>query len=377
MTIKICHVTSAHRTEDVRILKKECASLAQNDEYSVTIVGQGENSIYNKVNIFGVGNIPNSRFKRMTQFAKRVVQKAIEIDADIYHLHDPELLRYALKLKKIGKRVIFDSHENVMHSIDDKTYMPLLIRKVFKLYYGVLQKKVLTKVDGIIIVSPQMAELYKVFNDNIALITNYPIIEIDKEQSKHTDAVKGRFVFAGGITEQWSHREIINAIETIDGVEYYLFGAADEKYLNDLKKLNGWKKVHYGGLVSFETVQKEMEKAHATFALLKPSKNSFYMQGTLGNTKLFESMGKGTPVIATGFDYWKPVIEDNHCGFCADPNSEEDIKDKIYMLLQLNNDEYNRMSQNCKEVVSKKYNWEVQAKALLEFYEKVIDRRRY
>ena len=42
MTVKICHVTSAHNTNDVRILKKECVSLAKNKEYEVYLVGQGE-----------------------------------------------------------------------------------------------------------------------------------------------------------------------------------------------------------------------------------------------------------------------------------------------------------------------------------------------
>ena len=52
--------------------------------------------------------------------AKDIYKKALEIDADIYHFHDPELLPYGLKLKKKGKSVIFDSHENYSEQIKEK-----------------------------------------------------------------------------------------------------------------------------------------------------------------------------------------------------------------------------------------------------------------
>ena len=120
MSVKICHVTSAHNTNDVRILKKECMSLAKQDKYRVFIVGPGRDLKYEKVNIIGAGSLPNRRIQRMVRFSKIVISSALKIDADIYHLHDPELLRFAIKLKKLGKKVIFDSHENILDSIDEK-----------------------------------------------------------------------------------------------------------------------------------------------------------------------------------------------------------------------------------------------------------------
>ena len=62
----------------------------------------------NGVHIVGVGTIPDSRLRRMTQGAKRVYETALALDCDIYHFHDPELLPYGLMLKKKGKKVIFD-----------------------------------------------------------------------------------------------------------------------------------------------------------------------------------------------------------------------------------------------------------------------------
>lgn len=374
MTVKICHVTSAHNTNDVRILKKECVSLAKNKEYEVYLVGQGESYTYKNVSIIGVGTVPNSRFKRMSEFAKKVVDEALKLDADIYHLHDPELLRLTIEFKNAGKKVIFDSHENVLDSIEEKTYMSIMVRKLFKFYYRRLQKKILPKIDGIIVVSPQMTDIYKEYNENIALVTNYPILDQGKKvkSDDNESFVKGRFIFAGGISEQWSHREIINAIEDIDGVEYRLFGPADEEYLAEIKKLPGWSKVYYGGKISHEEVQEEMKKAQFAFALLKPSRNSFYWQGTLGNTKLFEAMGNGKPVIATDFDLWEPIVEENECGICVDPNDGNAIRKGIERLLQLSENEYFLMGGNCRESIFNSYNWEIAEKELFSLYDALI-----
>ena len=108
--IRVCHRTSAHDEEDIRMFHKECVSLARAG-YEVYLVERGESREKNGVHIVGVGDLPRSRRKRMTESVRRVYEAARALDADIYHLHDPELISCGLKLKKAGKKVIFDSTE--------------------------------------------------------------------------------------------------------------------------------------------------------------------------------------------------------------------------------------------------------------------------
>ena len=91
--IKVCHLTSAHDAEDVRIFHKECVSLARAG-YQVCLVAHGESYEKNGVRIVGVGELPQSRLKRMTEGGKMVYEAALAVDADLYHFHDPELLPY-------------------------------------------------------------------------------------------------------------------------------------------------------------------------------------------------------------------------------------------------------------------------------------------
>jgi hypothetical protein len=115
MQIKVTHLTSAHGRYDTRIFLKICSSLAANPKYKVSLVvadGQGEEN-KNTRNILDVGSKIGSRISRMTKTVKKVFEKAVELYSDIYHLHDPELIPIGLKLKKLGKKVIFDAHEDL------------------------------------------------------------------------------------------------------------------------------------------------------------------------------------------------------------------------------------------------------------------------
>ena len=53
--MKVCHMTSAHRTTDGRIFRKECVSLAS--EYDVYLVGQGDSREECNVKVIGVGEM--------------------------------------------------------------------------------------------------------------------------------------------------------------------------------------------------------------------------------------------------------------------------------------------------------------------------------
>ena len=61
---KVCHMTSAHPPEDIRIFRKECVSLAKAG-YDVYLVEPGGTYEKDNVHIIGVGPLPGSRRERM------------------------------------------------------------------------------------------------------------------------------------------------------------------------------------------------------------------------------------------------------------------------------------------------------------------------
>ena len=370
MTIKICHITSAHPRYDTRIFYKECSSLA-NAGYEVTLlVAENMGSqpeMKNGVSIIPVQFKPKNRLDRILNSPKLMLKKALEVNADIYHFHDPELLQIALKLKKKNKMVIFDSHEDVCGQILSKKWIPGILRPIVSYLYMCYSNHVLSKLDHLIGVNPQLFEKLNKINPNTEMITNYPILNFDKNHQFTKDA--NLFCFAGGITEQWNHETILSALEDIDGT-YDLMGRAEQEYISKLHKYKSWDKVIYHGLVTQQEVRMILSSCSVGLAILDYSENTCGKVGTLGNTKLFEYMQVGLPVICTDFVLWKEIVDNWHCGICIPPGDVDALQKAMQYMID-NPDKAKEMGENGRRAVLEEFNWGIEEKKLISLYRKL------
>lgn len=369
---KVCHMTSAHGAEDVRIFHKECVSLAKAG-YEVYLVERGESYEKDGVHIIGVGDIPASRRKRMTEGAKKVYEAAKALNTDIYHFHDPELLPYGLKLKKAGKKVIFDSHEHTAEAILEKTWIMPLIRMPVYWVYSAYQSGICRKLDAVVTVTPHMVEYFQKRNPNTAFVANYPLL--DEMPQEIPSAEKTRSVgFAGGISAQWNHEKAIAALERLPDCRYCLCGDGEADYMDSLRARPGWKQVDFFGRISHREVAEKLAQCAAGLAALTPGRNTGFQLGTMGNTKIFEEMMAGLPVVCTNFTLWKEFVDRYHCGICVDPTNVDEISEAIRYLLD-HPDEARRMGENGRRAVKEEFNWGVEEKKLLALYEEILNEK--
>ena len=129
----VLHITSVHQRFDIRIYRKQLNSLSQFYKTSLLVADGMGYQFINNIDIYDVGS-SNSRIKRMFKTTDIIYRKALSIEADIYHLHDPELLPVALKLKKQGKIVIFDAHEDFPKQVLTKHYLNPIIAKLISIF---------------------------------------------------------------------------------------------------------------------------------------------------------------------------------------------------------------------------------------------------
>jgi glycosyltransferase involved in cell wall biosynthesis len=365
--IKVCHMTSVHKNDDIRIYHKECVSLSKAG-YEVYLVAQGGSFDICGVHVIGIGILPNSRIQRMMASSKAIYKEAIKIDADIYHIHDPELLPYALKLKKKGKKVVFDSHEDVPEQIKEKIWIPYIIRLSLSAIYKLYQKYICRRIDAIISVTPHICEKFKNLNQNVYLITNYPLIKLPLNQ--HNEFGTRNICFPGSIAPEWCHEKIIEALSFCGNTKYVLCGNAIESYLKKLKGLSNWDRVDYKGKITRKEVTQLLSESDIGIALADYSGNVGDKMGTLGNTKLFEYMLAGIPVICTDFILWKEIIKNNECGICVSPKNIREISDAINYLFD-NPKIAQKMGENGRKAVLEKYNWNFEEIELLKLYSKL------
>ncbi|NVO11257.1 MAG: glycosyltransferase [Bacteroidales bacterium] len=365
MNLKICHVTSVHPAKDGRIFSKQCCSLA-NAGYDVTIVApNAEDRVLNGIKIRGVYLKSNSRIYRIFVFSKLIYKKALSIDANIYQIHDPELLIIALKLKRQGKIVIFDSHEDVPGIIKSKFYIPKPFRLFISYLYSIYEKYVLKRIDAAISVTPAIVDRLATICPKAVLVTNYPIIQ-NNTNLNSISRVERNVCFAGNIVSDYMHHNILKALSKINNVTYFLIGEKTQ-YLEYLSGLEGWDKVRYYGKLPYDEVLKVYAKTSIGLAIHDYTPNAGYRHGSLGTIKIFEFMMLGIPIVCTDFTLWRNIIDKEKCGIYVDPHNTDEISRAIKTLLD-NPILASEMGKNGILAVEREYNWKSQEKVLLNLY---------
>src|SRR5690606_34947857 len=102
----------------------------------------------------------------MIKTSKAVYKKAISLDADIYHFHDPELLRFALRIKRKGKKVVYDAHEDVPRQIMAKYWIPNFFRKIISILVENYENYVSKRIHGVVVSTPHIRKRFEKVNPN-------------------------------------------------------------------------------------------------------------------------------------------------------------------------------------------------------------------
>ncbi|OAD21010.1 group 1 glycosyl transferase, partial [Candidatus Thiomargarita nelsonii] len=202
----------------------------------------------NGVTIYDVGK-SKKRSNRIFKTTKEILEKAIELDSDIYHFHDPELIPIGLKLKKLGKKVIYDIHEDVEEDILSKDWIPLIFRKIVSLLFARYEKFAIEKFDAIITATPYIKEKLLKINKNSQNINNFPILGELSNQTAWKQK-KNEVCYVGGISRLRGIKEIVNAISKVNNTNVRLKLAglfSPQKFEQEISKEDGWDRVDFLG----------------------------------------------------------------------------------------------------------------------------------
>lgn len=364
MLIKVCHITSAHDSTDGRIFDKECVTLSNDDRFDVVLVAPGMCRTEKKVKVIGIGERPSSRFKRMFLFTKKAYKTAMEVDADIYHFHDPELLSVGLKLKKKGKLVIYDSHENTVEQIRIKKYLPAWIRNVVAQVYSLWEKYVCKKIDTVIF--PCLVNGENPFKDRCretVFLDNFPYLaefsNIKKEKPVYDLCVIGSLTEERGITKLLQACKIAKAKVALAG------NFSPAEYEEELRNGGLFENVEYLGPCNRGQVLEIYSKSKLGASTILPVGQypSIYNLPT----KVYECMAMCLPVIISNFPFPKEVMKTYPFGICVDPTDSDAIAENIIKLLgdpQLCVD----MGKMGRKAIEEKFNWEKESQKLIQLY---------
>lgn len=364
--VEVAHCTTTHEAFDTRIFWKECRSLARAG-YGVCIVAPHDaDESHEGVKVFAVPR-PSGRAARATVTAWSVAQTAARTGARVLHLHDPELLPYALFFKMMGKRVIYDAHENLPKDVMSKHYLPAPVRAVLAGVVDMFERGVASGLDGVVTVTPGIATRFP--KDRTIVLRNLPLRDEFEGATAASYASRRPVVlYLGGLNEIRGVREMVRAIARVDpaiGAELWLMGCFDPPQLEaELAREPGWARTRCLGWRSREQVAEALGSARVGLLVLHPVPNHLDSLPI----KLFEYMAAGIPVVASSFAAWQKVL--NGSGVFVDPLDVDGVAAAMTKLLS-EPLEAVRMGAVGRAKVDRELNWEREAEALLDLYERV------
>jgi len=361
--IKICHITSVHPRHDVRIFVKECISLVENN-YDVSLIvadGLGD-QVLEGVKIFDVG-ISKNRRERILKTTEKVYRKAVDLNSNIYHFHDPELMYIGLKLRNGTSKVVYDIHEDLVQQIKIKAWIPKILRPTVSFLFEKIENYVVKKMDALVVPQPYMLEKYLTKNKKTVLVENFVILAENK--NTHSVNYNSKICFHGGaLTEERGVFNMVNTFSYLDeSHQLFLAGNIKSQLLANVKELSGWGRTTYLGVLPFNEMKKHYDLASIGLILYN-NVGQYHLSYAI---KLFEYMKNSIPVIMPNFGEWVAFNKENQCGVNVDPSNPKEVA-KAICLLNENIELKKSLGSNGRKAVLNKYNWDISKSKLIKLY---------
>lgn len=366
MVLKVAQITTVHSANDVRIFHKECKSLA-NAGYDVDLAApNATDECVGNVRIVSIKK-HSARWLRFFSGSLQAFKIAMKNNARVCHFHDPELIPTGVLLALMGKKVIYDVHEDVPRQILSKEWIPHCLRlplsKCVEFVEWVASRFFYT---AIVAATDTIAVRFP--REKTITVQNFPMLDEQAVTSNLPYTKRQNNVaYIGGITRNRGALENIKAFDYIKHSDARLLLAGtfmDDGLESQCRALDSWEYVDYQGFISREGVWALLENTRVGLVVLHPLDN--YIDAL--PIKLFEYMAAGVPVIASDFPLWRRIVSQADCGLLVNPLVPEEIGEAIDWLLD-NPESAERMGQNGKNAVRMKYNWSQEEQKLLSLYE--------
>ena len=339
---RIVHLTSVHSTRDVRIFHKEVGALtAAGADADVMGVERG-----------------GGRLGRVTR-GWELVRRARQVDADAYHVHDPELLPAAVWLHKVtGTPVFYDAHEYLGETTRTKRWIPGPLRRPAAAMASGMEHVAGRRLSGVVTANEDLAARFAAAGCRAVSVSNSPYAAQFGEPGEPEGPI---VLYVGGLGPLRGLPLMLEAFPQVDvdGARLLLAGPGD---VGELPA-----GVEYLGVVDHSEVPELL--ARAAIAWIPLRRHGNYDRAV--PTKLVEAMAMGRPVVASDLPRMAAIVRATGCGIVVPHDDPAAHAAAIRRLLQ-NPDEARAMGAAGRAAFLDGMAFENEADALTSFYDEVL-----
>jgi glycosyltransferase involved in cell wall biosynthesis len=371
---KICHLCSAHPALDSRVFRRACVTLAGAGYETHLIAVSEERHTYFQENVIvhPVQRIDDSmkRIRRRYTIAKM----AQELHPDMYHVHEPELLRPVLKIAGTTP-VIFDIHEAMWITLMERDWIPRLIRPIAARLWDMCEQRLIQRCAALVPATDEVAEHYRCHHNKVITIRNYP----DKNELHHYPAgIRDgtTCIYAGTLAP---NRGIVEAIEAIAllkkrglCVPLAVAGVASDRFMATLQNL-----VRSLGVQDLVVLHGNVPRPkvleminNASIGLIPHHPMNAQIRVSIP-VKLLEYMALGLPVLYSNAPNHMIFVQSEPVGIGVDDVTPQSLADGIQWLID-HRSEAEEMGRNGRRSIAEKFNWEVESVKLVGLYDDIL-----
>jgi len=375
----ICVITSSHQPFDTRIFEKECRTLAAAGfRISLLAPTDKDKEVVSGITVLGFGHLTGRLSRFFNLF--RVYKIAKSLKADLYHIHEPELLFLLpfIRLFIPQAKLIYDVHENYSDAVlsAEKHWIPDIIKPAVAWVMNKIEKFLAKRADLVIAAAPDIEVRFT--NSRAISIRNYAPMDIINRVYENKEKLPkpktAEVIYTGSMTRTRGILEIVKAIAMVDkkyDVHFAITGKFHDKaYQRRIEEDPGYAKVNFiGFLASYEAMVARVINANAAMICFHEDLN--LDNAVERSNKLFEYMGMGLPIIVSNLPDWAALINNCQCGLVVDPNNPKDIAAKIENILADPRAAL-AMGQRGRQAVLENFSWEIEGKRLIEAYNKQL-----
>lgn len=356
-------LANGHAPYDTRIFYKEARTLAKNG-YSVSIiVPHDRNESRAGISVLAVS--PNKKgWKKLVINPLNILRKALRQPAGaIFHIHDSDILLVGLVLKLLGRKVIYDAHEDTPLQIRYQHWLPEILKRPYAFLYFLLEKICGWSFDAIIVAEPVIAKYFP--KNKTFLLRNFPLAEtFDVSAQKPYMERENNMIHVGVLSNVRGLFEMAQAFtlakKEID-IHFILGGQFAPPSLE--QDLTSRYPVDFIGWVPYPRLIELLFESKLGIIIPHPIER----YRTNYPVKMFEFMAAGIPVIASREGESGAFIQEGKCGILVNPLDPKEVASAIIWVFK-NSMEAESMGERGRALILDRYNWERESEVLLQVY---------
>ena len=368
----VCQFSTVHAADDIRIALKECVALADAG-YDVRLFARSPKGGGGPSGPVRVSCLPpvRGRAARLSSGLRQAIIQAARSPVRIFHFHDPELILAGVIIKMLGKRVVYDVHEDLPRQVQSKPWIPPALRPLVAHMVRGIEALASHVFDGIVAATPDIARRFP--EGKTITVQNFPFLkEFGGESQPSVDVpLRNAVAYVGGLYRTRGVAEMVAALDHTSVAEpptLVLAGPLGDRLAREVvEKVADNSRVEYHPWLNRLEVQRLYGSVRAGLVVLHPEPRFM----TSFPVKMFEYMAAGLPVIASDFPLWREIIGEAECGLLVDPLDPAAIARAIDWVIS-NPREAEEMGRRGRAAVERQYNWDAEAHKLVEFYNRLL-----